>query len=444
MKSSKILKELSQAWKKYSWWQWLLFCIGFIAILSVIGALFLAVGSEPPGKYNKSPVPSVNDPTFISSISYGLHLQTGKGGTVTPLINGDAFRKSLLESFDQAHSSINFDVYIWENGEFSKRVIDKLTEKQRQGVEVRVLLDAYGSKTFDEKELQPLKDAGGKVEKFRSVKFGQLTRFLHRDHRRAIVIDGVVGYTGGMAVADKWLGNAENIKQWRDDMYKLSGPLVPTLQGDFMDLWAGLTGEFLVGDKFYPPIASGAPSSSLQYVHVSQNPSPDVQILPDFITVSIKAARTKLYIETPYFLPNAQLLDAIIDRAKNGVDVRMILPNKYNDSKLDRWASHHYYQQLLDAGVKIYEYQPTFNHTKFMVIDSQWSIIGSPNLNTRSRRLDQENAFGILDAQLGATHEQIFQNDIQHAQEITSAKWRGRTIFIHPLEWLAQIFGKQI
>ncbi len=288
-----IKKTLSTVWRKFPWWQWLLFCVGFITLLSMLGAFFLAAGSEPAGKYSANTVPPVNDPAFISSLSYGLHLPTGQGGQVTPIINGDAFRQSLLQSIDQAHSSINLSVFIWQKGEFAQQVIDKLTAKQQEGVEVRVLLDAFGSKFMPDKSFLPLEKAGGQVKKFRSIKFGQLTRFGHRNHRRAIVIDGTIGYTGGMAIADKWLGSAQDDAHWRDNMYQLSGPIAQNLEGDFTDLWSGLTGEFMTGDKFYPLTSSDNKTSDLKYVHVSQNPSPDVQILPDFITTSIKAARTK-------------------------------------------------------------------------------------------------------------------------------------------------------
>ncbi len=441
---TRLLKNIGKIFAKYTWWQWLLWIVGGLTVLSVFGAFFLAAGSEPSGKYSSVPIPPVTDPQFIASLSYGLHQQNGTGGTVIPLTNGDAFRTALFSAIDNARSSVNFTVYIWEKGEFSNQLIQKLVEKQKSGAEVRIILDDLGSKGISNKTFKELTDAGGKVETFRGLKFGQLTRYGHRNHRRAIIIDGQTGFTGGMAISDKWLGNAESPDHWRDEMYQLTGPLATALQGDFVDLWSGMTGEFLSGDKFYQSETSPTDNTRIKFIHFSQAPSPDIQILPELMVNSIQAAQHKLYIETPYLVPNSQLLKALLDRAHSGVDVELILPNNSNDSKLDRWASEYYYKQLLDAGVKIYEYQPTFNHTKFMVVDGQWSVIGSPNQNTRSRRLDEENGFGILDPKLGSEHEQIFHDDIARSKEITKQEWSKSSRYWTPLYWLATIFDKQI
>ncbi len=438
------LKRFKAIWKKYEWWQWVLFLIAGLTILSILGALFLAAGSEPSGHYTNTDIAEISDPSFITDLSVGLHARAGQGGTATPLTNGDQFRDQLFASIDHAESSINFSVYIWENGKFTYELLAKLTEKQKQGVEVRIIFDSLGTK-IDTDLLKPLVDAGGKVETFRGIKFGQLTRYGHRNHRRSIVIDGKEGFTGGMAVADKWLGNAEDPEHWRDEMYKVTGPLAMDLQGDFTDIWSGITGEFLVGPKFYPTdIALSQDESALKFIHISHTPSPDVQILPDFIVNSISAAHKTLYIETPYFVPNNQLIDAIIARAKAGVDVRMVLPNHLNDSKIDRYASQNYYAKLIENGVKIYEYEPTFNHTKFFVVDGQWSVIGSANLNTRSRRLDEENLFGILDKEFANKNTQIFMEDISKSKEINLSEWKRRSLLKRPIEWLAKILDEQI
>ncbi len=438
------IQYLNKIINKYYWWQWMLFLVGALTILSLLGAIFLAAGSEPPGQYIVGEKPEVSDPMFITSLGNGLHSPIGEGGTVEILVNGEAFKSSLLQSIDEAQFSINFSVYIWEDGQFSREIIEHLLARQRQGVQVRILLDSFGSNKLNKKVFDDLKDAGAKVEEFREIEFGKLTRYAHRNHRRAIIMDGKIGYTGGSAVKDEWLGNAEDSDHWRDNMYKLTGPLAQSLQGDFVDLWSGVTGEFLTGNKFYSMTIPPSSSSTLKYIHITQTPSPDVQIWPDFLTVSIAAAKHSLYIETPYFVPNRQLLETILDRARSGVAVKLLVPDNNNDSAINRLASQYYYQRLLDAGVKIYEYNTTFSHTKFITVDSQWSIIGSPNLNTRSRRLDEENAFGILDQTLARAHEEMFAQDVKHSTEIVSETWKNRSVFRRPLEWISKIFDKQI
>jgi cardiolipin synthase len=245
-----------------------------------------------------------------------------------------------------------------------------------------------------------------------------------------------------MGVKDVWLGNAPDINRWRDIMFQVTGPMAVSLQSAFAGLWTGSTGEILVGDEFYPQTSS-SPGSPVSYIPLASTPAEDTQALSTFFLLSIRAAREKLYITTPYFVPDADIVRALKNRARDKVDVRILLPGGHTDHRVGHWISQGYYHGLLQAGVKIYEYQPTFNHSKFLVADQAWSIIGSANLNSRSRMLDEENILGIYDEKLGGTLENIFLKDLRRAKNIGLTQWQRRNVFVRFLEGLAWLFSKQ-
>jgi cardiolipin synthase A/B len=304
------------------------------------------------------------------------------------------------------------------------------------------LLDDFGSKVLSFGTFSDLKRAGGRVERFRTVQFGKLTRLHRRDHRRSIVIDGEVGFTGGMAVADTWLGHAEDPEHWRDLMFRVTGPLARSLQAAFVSSWTGSSGEILAGPDIYPD--AGQPAAGVErFIHLVNSPAADVYSMAEFFILPILAARESIFIVTPYFIPDRHLQSVLIEKAKQGVEVRLLLPGKHIDNRLVWRSAQANYKELLKAGVKIYEYAPTFIHSKFMVVDRKWSVIGSPNLNYRSRQLDEENAVGILDRGLADKLVDVFHTDVEHANEIKLDEWQRRSVFLKALQRLSQILDKQ-
>ncbi|HKY19792.1 MAG TPA: phospholipase D-like domain-containing protein [Vicinamibacterales bacterium] len=426
--------------RRYKWWQLALFVIGVIAFVSVMGALFFAVGNKPARIYTDSAVPPVGSPHFSTALAAIAGAPVEHGGSVAILNNGDEFVPALLQSISEATRTINFSVYIWSSGEISKQVLSALEKKQREGVTVRILLDGFGSIKVSDEDFESLIAAGGKVHKFRAPRFGKLTRFHRRNHRRAIVIDGVVGFTGGMAVSDVWLGNAQDKEHWRDVMFKVTGPLARSLQTAFVDRWVSSSGELLIDPRNYPfpaPAEAEAPGVE-QFVHLASSPADDDQSLANFILLPILAARQSIYLASPYFIPDSHLQETLVKRARDGIDVRLLLPGSHTDNWITRASARARYRELLEAGARIYEYQPTFMHAKYAVIDGQWSIIGSPNLNSRSRQLDEENALGILDRPLAGQLHAIFFKDLQRAEQINLEQWQRR----HPLNKLFESISR--
>jgi cardiolipin synthase A/B len=349
---------------------------------------------------------------------------------------------ALLRDIAAARQTINFLVYIWEDGTFSDRVVDALIERQQHGVAVRVLLDGLGGRKAPDDRFEMLRRAGGRVERYRTPRFGTVTRFHRRNHRRSIVIDGEVGYVGGMAISDKWLGHAQDPDHWRDMMFRVTGPLARSLQAAFVGSWVSTSGEILVGPSIY---AATTPESGGvdRFIHHVNSPADDDQSMAYFYLMPILAARQKVYLATPYFIPDEPLRKALAQKAREGVDVRLLLPGRHIDNPWVRYSGQNHYDDLMQAGVRIYEYQPTFIHSKFAIIDGTWSIIGSPNLNSRSRQLDEENAFAILDATLGRQLEQTFQRDLAQSEQIQLEAWRKRNPFRRLLQEAATLLDEQ-
>jgi cardiolipin synthase len=429
--------------RRYKWWQLTLFVIGVVSAVSVMSALFFAVGHKPARVYTDSVPPGVGSPEFATALSAIVGAPVEGGGAVQVLNNGDEFIPALLESINQAQRTINFTVYIWSKGTFSDQLLRVLEKKQREGVAVRVLLDGLGSLNVPDEDFEPLVAAGGKVEKFRSPKFGKLTRFHRRTHRRAIVIDGDVGFTGGMAVSDIWLGHAQDPEHWRDLMFKVTGPMARSLQTAFVDLWVSSSGELLVDPMHYPVPANASTAGVERFVHLASSPADDDQSMAYFFLLPVLSARESIYFAAPYYIPDNDLQEALVQKARAGVDVRLLLPGSETDNWIVRASAQARYQELLEAGVRVYEYQPTFMHAKYGVVDGTWSIIGSPNLNSRSRELDEENAFGIYDPALGAKLLATFVKDLERAKAIDLEEWRRRNPLQKFFETISRVLDQQ-
>ncbi len=438
----KAFKTLQKNLKAYTWWELTIFAIGSVSLFTLLFVLFFPLGSGPSTFTTSGVVPPVSSPGFVDMLSDSLTLPVRQGDPITILNNGDSFLKSFLADIDGAHSSINIMVYIWSDGKMSNQVLEHLDEKLKQGVQVRIMIDAYGSKTnTPTKEFNTFKGLGGKISTFHSFTIApwDFAKNQVRNHRRAIVIDGNIGYTGGMTVSDPWLGNAGSPKEYRDMMFRTTGPMVHDIQGIFSELWTSMTGELLVGDTFYPQTSSAQQKSALEYIPLASVPSPDSLVMQKFVLLSLLGAQQKIYITTPYFLPDASFRNALIAKAKAGVDVRILVPNAYNDTPSLRYASRYWYEDLLNAGVKIYEYQPTFIHSKSIIIDDDWSIIGSANMDNRSRKLNDEDIFGVSDTVFGAALENTFLEDLNQAKQINLTEWKKRSIW----ERIREVFDQK-
>lgn len=409
------------------WWLLALAAMGVSAVVSAVLTLFFGLGR--PRRMALVARPSVGSEAFMMAVSGSVNAPLMRGGTARLLNNGVEIFPAILDAIRRAKHSINFMVYIWEDGQVSDQMIAALTERARAGVQVRLLLDGFGAHAVPLEKMRALQEAGGVVKFFGPFRFGLLTAAYKRNHRRAIVIDGATAFTGGAAVGDKWLGDAQDEAHWRDVMVEVRGCLATNLQSSFTQLWANLTGEVLVGDEFYPPNPDGTQAGGEElsrHVNVISSPASASHPLRTFFLISLDCARDSIYLANAYFAPDANTRRVLEERARSGVDVRLLLPNHHTDARIVRWAGQAYYRSLLDAGVRIYEYQPTMIHAKMLVVDGVWSVVGSANMDIRSKELNQEGVIGILDSGFGTEVRETFLADLEHAREITKEEWNRR------------------
>jgi len=421
-----------------AWWAWTLLIFGAIALFGVIGALFLPDWPEPDYILGVDAEPGSD--TFVASAAGFLNLPLFRGGTVTVLQNGDAFYPAMLEAIRGARDSVNFEVYIFEPDQLGRQFMDAMKERARAGVEVRLLVDAFGSIKLKRRYRRELEDAGVKVERFRPLALRNLVRIYRRTHRRAIVIDGEIAFTGGAAVSQKWAGDVRSPHQWRDSMVRVTGPLVNGIQSAFATNWIYCCGEVIAGPRFYPVHETGEWPCSLSVV---SSPSDSMQPIRLLFWLSFVNARKRLWISNSYFIPDRHLRDAAMARARAGVDVRILVPGDHTDAVPVQLAGRSYYQELLQAGIRIFEYQASMMHAKTVMVDDAWSVVGSANMDERSMELNEENVIGVADPATARAIAEGVEQDIARSREIRPEEWRARPWWQRALERAAKILIEQ-
>jgi cardiolipin synthase A/B len=420
------------------WWAWALMITGAVAVVSVIGALFLPDWPTPEYRLGFDADPGSED--FLRLAAGFLNVPLLRGGTAELLSNGDRFYPAILDAIRGAKDSINFEVYIFESDETGREFIEAFKERARAGVEVRLLLDAFGSLKLKRAHRRELRDAGVKLELFRPLKLRNLVRIYRRTHRRAIVVDGRVAFTGGAAISNKWRGDTRTPKEWRDSMTRVRGALVSGVQSAFAANWVYVSGEVIAGPRFYPAGTDGGPACGLSVV---SSPSDAQQPIRMLIWLSFVNARRRLWIANSYFIPDVQLRNAVKDRARAGVDVRILVPGNHTDAVPVQYAGRGFYQELLEAGVRIFEYQRSMMHAKAVVVDDGWSLVGSANMDERSMEINEENLLGIAEAGFVRTLAEALDEDFGHAREIELEAWRRRPVYQRVLEKAARVLIEQ-
>jgi cardiolipin synthase A/B len=420
------------------WWGWTLVALGVIAIVSVIGALFLP--DWPDHDYSVGYDADPGSETFVEAAALFLNCPIFQGGQVTLLQNGDAFFPAILEAIRTAQDTINFEVYIFDPDEIGRQFIDAFKERARAGIEVRVLLDGFGALRLKKRYRDELRRAGVQLNRFRPFQLRNLPRMYRRTHRRAIVIDGRVGFTGGAAVSVKWKGNVNNPHEWRDSMTRVTGPMVAGIQSAFACNWVYGTGEVIAGPRFFPTLQRSEGPCGLSVV---SSPSDALQPIRLLFWLSFINARRRIWICNSYFIPDRRLRDAVVERAKAGCDVRVLVPGNHTDAVPVQAAGRSYYQELLEAGVRIFEYQPAMMHAKTVVVDGVWSVVGSANMDERSMELNEENVLGISDRDFATAIEEGVSADLTRAKEIQLEEWRKRPLHRRIFERMAKSLIEQ-
>ena len=420
------------------WWIWTVIILGVMALVGVIGALFLPDWKQPD--YQLGTDAEVGTEAFVEAAAALLNNPVYRGGEVTLLQNGDAFYPAMLEAIRSATDNITFEVYIFEPDEIGRQFMDALIDRVRAGVEVRLLVDWFGSLKLRQRHRDELTRAGAQVQVFRPFSLRNLVRIYRRTHRRAIVIDGRVAFTGGAAISKKWAGDVRNPHEWRDSMTRITGPLVGGIQSAFAVNWVYCTGEVLTASRFLPPLAPGTGPRS---VSVVSSPSDAAQPIRVLFWLSFAHARRRLWICNSYFIPDPRLRKAVVDRARKGVDVRILVPGNHTDAIPVQFAGRSYYEELLAAGVRIFEFLPAMMHAKTVVVDDAWSVIGSANLDERSMELNEENIVGIADGPFAQAVADGLERDFARSREVMLEQWRRRPVWQRGLEAMAKVLIEQ-
>jgi cardiolipin synthase len=432
------MSELLGLGSAVPWWALLLMLIGLVALIGVMGALFLPDWPSPDYSIGLDAEPGSDG--FAEGVATFLNDPLFRGGEATLLQNGDGFYPAMLQAIRGARDTINFETYIFEPDEIGQQFLDAFKERARAGVEVRLLVDGFGGMKLKRRHREDLTKAGVKVHRFRPLGLRNLVRIYRREHRRATVIDGKIGFTGGAAISKKWKGNVTNNHEWRDSMTRVTGPLVAGIQSAFSENWVYCTGEVLAGPRFFPSVE---PGPGICGVSVVSSPSDSLQTIRLLFWLSFSNARKRLWICNSYFIPDRRLRDAVVERCRQGVDVRVLVPGNHTDAVPVQAAGQSYYEELLRAGVRIFEFQPAMMHAKTVVIDSAWSIVGSANMDERSMELNEENVLGIADQAFARSIEEGLLSDYGRSKEIKLEDWRKRSIVRKAFERVAKALIEQ-
>ncbi len=347
------------------------------------------------------------------------------GNQVSGLQNGDAIFPAMLDAIHSAQKTITFETYIYWSGQIGQEFADALAERARAGVQVKVMVDWMGSLKMERSLIDQIRNAGAEVHQYRPLKWYNLGRLNNRTHRKLLVIDGRVGFTGGVGVADQWSGHAQDSEHWRDMHFKIEGPVVAQMQAAFNDNWIKTTGEVLNGVGYFPQIAPVGEMDAHMFV---ASPSGGSESMHLMYLMAIAAAERSIDLQAAYFVPDELIIKALITARQRGVRVRVTVPGKHIDSETVRLASKAHWGELLLAGVEIYEYQPTMMHNKLLIVDGIMSSVGSTNFDVRSFRLNDEASLNVYDAAFAAQMTEVFEADLKPTIKYTHAMWKQRPL----------------
>jgi cardiolipin synthase len=413
------------------------------AIWALVGILFVAwfvlvAFFTPRIDYRISAPPRLDSDEFLHVLQATCQAAIVPGNRIEILTNGSRFYPSMLEAIRAAQTSINLEAYIFEPGEIAERFIDALAERAREGVEVRVVLDSIGSSRMGGAPVRRLRGAGCHVHSYQPISLYRLHRLNNRTHRELLIVDGVVAFTGGAGIADWWAKPVRRAPAWRDTMARLEGPIVTALQGVFAENWLECSGEILIGPRHWPRLE---PGDATEAMLVKSSPSDRATASRVVFQMLIEGAVQEITVSTPYFLPDRSLRQALVRAAQRGVRVRVLVPGRLADQRLVRLASRRLYRELLDAGIRPFEYRPAMLHAKTLVVDRTWAVVGTTNIDNRSFEHNDEINVAFRDAAIATRLLQDFEADLAVSDEITPREWSARPVvekLVEPMCWILE------
>jgi len=401
-----------------------------VLALALIGLLTVTRGT--PVSYvvtlSDSGPPAVHDSLFDRTFELFTGTHIYPGNAVQAAMNGNGVYPVLWKDLRSAQHTITVQMYYSLPGKVADTMSAILRERARAHVRVLFLIDAFGSQHLSRGYLDSLRNDGVEVAKLRKLRWYTVHNAQDRSHVRVVVVDGRVGYTGGFGLADYWLGDGHHDDQWRESNVRFEGPAVMELQAAFSSAWAEATGELITGPLFFPPSGFqpvGPTSAGLLYTAPTTGSTPAER----FLALTISGARKTLYVTNSYFVPDDDFRRLLKRAVKRGVDVRILTVSSKTDVKTTWYAGRDHYEELLGAGVRVYEYQPTMLHSKTIVVDGVWSSVGSMNFDNRSLAFNNESNLVVLDTAFGRQMDSLFLDDLRYAKEMKLDEFKRRSIW---------------
>ena len=403
-------------------------------LISIVFGLLVLVGCARVHPHVALPPLALGEPSFFPTLEAYASAPIVGGNSAEFLLNGEQIFPAIVDAIRSAKKTITYAQYFYEDGPVAREVAEALSERCREGIGVNVLLDAFGTLSMPKEYAELMTRSGCHVAYFRPLGQYIFRRYNNRNHRRILVIDGRLGFTGGSGVSRKWMGNGRVEHHWRDTDIRVEGPVVEYLQAAFAENWLETTGMVLGGETYFPrPLE---PRGEVYAQIVKSSPAAGSFAMYTTFLLAVSAARRSIMITNPYFVLDEKMQQALITSARRGVRVRVLVPGAI-DHNIVRQASRRQFGSMLRAGIQIFEYTPALLHSKTMVIDGVWSTIGSTNLDNRSFAVNDELNLIVYSRPVAQRLEQIFADDVALSRPVTYTAWRDRGFTSKILEVMA-------
>jgi len=437
-----------------AWWAWLAAAIalqwaghwGYAIAAGAVTFFQYHTSSEThPAVFPLEADLNVDSVEFRNTIAGVTGMAFVPGNQVAIYNNGDEFYPVMLDAIEAAEQSITMEQYIYWDGEVGRRFAEAFAEKARQGVEVKLLLDAIGSSTLGKEIFRILAAGGCQLAWFRPIHWYTLHRANRRDHRKSLIVDGRIAFTGGAGLADHWLGAASDAREWRDIQVAVTGPAALAQQSGFALNWLEATGEILSGGRFFPePRSEMGEDGGVKVQTILSSPALGAGSVGTMYLAALQCAKRELLIANPYFIPDARVIDMLGAARRRGVTVKLMVAGEHTDAW---WARHNgvrLYGRLLEAGVEIYEFRPTMLHQKTMLVDGVWATIGTANFDNRSFAMNEETNLCFHDGIVADKLRVIFAADLKRCGRIEFAAWQRRGLWLKVQEQCASLLEDQL
>jgi cardiolipin synthase len=412
------------------------------ALITAIATLAIAnLGDQQKDlDYDLSEMSGVASKQFQLTMENMMGPSYTSGNRIVAYQNGDEIFPPMLEAIRAAKKTINFESYVYVGGKIGDEFVAALSECARRGVHVKVLIDWVGSQRVDE-QIETMHAAGVDVKKFHPLGWFTITRMNNRTHRKLLIVDGRIGFTGGVGISDDWTGKGDSPHHWRDTHYRVIGPAVGQMQAAFTDNWLATSPEVLHGDDYFPELKPDGPSVAQVFKSSRREGAASALLM---YLIAIAAAKDEILIANAYFIPSKITLRSLLEARKRGVRVRVIVPASVEGNEVTDMASKATWGELLEAGVEIYEFQPTMYHCKFLIVDRQWMSVGSTNFDDRSFRLNDEANLNILDPEFAKSQVAVFEADLASSKRVSLEDWRERPLAEKAEDWFVSLFSSQL